>query len=532
MLLFIFSFILSVIFPGSRIAQIRTLPGDTILVVTSENGAWKGTSPESLFLIEGTENFFLTDGIKFEDCYIFSTCGSGLVLIGRDWSDRWGFSKMGPNRQYCSTLEPYLDKLIVGFSDGLCEARSSGIKPLDFFQQGKLSYTIDIAVNGETLATSNLSGVFFSSKVEIEDLFFPDSLSHNKTLFFLSESLLVGTDSGIWLFDGFSWHFIENTSFVYCFFSDLDFIWVGTFEGIEIFDKKSLRKLFKYGNCPVYSICKFKGKWLFGTAIGMFSDSLPCLPDAKNDIVNSFREYPHPFILSPFPVGFNTSPDQTYLFASTFGGKLRIHKGIDFNNPAYTPIIAGFDGEVVSAGTSSTGANYITVKYFNHTDEFGAIFLHAHLAEQSGLRQGDIFHAQDTLGFVGRTGRATNDHLHLETRILVNGSYFSVNPLIWFKPLDGTGAVAGIITQNGLLLEEAKIYGILKPDNIETPFIYAQTYPKGVCSDPELGENFFIDGVLPGFYELEIEKNGKELQTLTIEVRQGLISWLQIDVSR
>lgn len=519
-------------FQGSRIVSVRCIGDDTLLVVTAEDGAWKGSSPEWLTNIHGTEDYFLTDGLKFSSGYIFATCGSGLLFVRENSNERWGFSTMGPQRQYCSSLIIFGNKLFAGFSDGLCEIFENSPAEIEFFTDGKFSYTIDLVSDGKHMAVSNMSGVFILSSSGIKDLLFPDSFSHNKTVAFLSDTIAIGTDSGLWIFDGKSWIFIDESFYINCFFLDSSYVYCGTHEGLEIFDRRTLDKIIAYKTYPVLSIQKFKGRWLFGTAEGLFADSLGSMTDANCFPANIFKEYPHPFIDFPFPAGYNNLPDQTYLYSSTFGGNLRVHKGLDYNNPGETPVVAGADGIVVSSGTSGNGANFITVRYFVHQNEHGAVFLYTHFSRHSPLKPGEVFKSGDTIGFVGHTGRATNDHLHLETRIITNAGTFSVNPSVWLRPIPGTGALAGTITRNGEPLEGAKIYGIFKPWFNETPFIFAETYSGGSESDPEIKENFFIDAVCPGFYSVRIISGNMMLDSFTVEIKQDSISWVERDVDR
>ncbi|MBN1619509.1 M23 family metallopeptidase [candidate division WOR-3 bacterium] len=514
----------------TRIVKIRQIPGDSVLVVSAEAGAWAGDSPENLTLIKGTENFFLTDGLKTESGWIFSTCGSGLLFIGENSFERWGFAKMGPFRQYCASLTFFENRIFASFADGLCEVTGNSIKPVRFFESGRKSYALSMSEYRDKLAVSCMAGIFALTENGVDDLLFPDSFSLNKPVHFLSDSIAAGSNSAFWIHDGSEWILIDKVNFVNCFYSDSVFVYLGAFDGITIYDRSSLKKIFSLGSCPVLSILKHRGRWLFGTAGGLYADSLVFSRSDFSSSVNSYVQYPHPFIMPPFPRGYNNMPDQTYLFSSTFGGKLRVHKGIDFNNPGGTPVLAGGDGIVVSSGTSSNGANYVTVRYFLHREEHGAVFLYTHFREASCLKPGDTVSLGDTLGLIGHTGRATNDHLHLEARTQRGFSSASVNPSIWLLPAEGTGAVSGRITQNGFFSPGLRIYGFYKPGLNETPFLYAETYSAETESDPELGENFFIDGILPGFYRVELKKDNFVIDFFIVEVKEGKISWIERDV--
>ena len=99
-------------------------------------------------------------------------------------------------------------------------------------------------------------------------------------------------------------------------------------------------------------------------------------------------------ITSPF--GFRESPTTG---ASTY------HQGVDLSASAGTPIVASRGGTVTVASYSNAAGYYVTI---NHGDGFSG----------QKVNQGQ------TIGYVGKTGIATGNHLHFG--IATGGSY--VNP--------------------------------------------------------------------------------------------------------
>jgi murein DD-endopeptidase MepM/ murein hydrolase activator NlpD len=59
----------------------------------------------------------------------------------------------------------------------------------------------------------------------------------------------------------------------------------------------------------------------------------------------------------------NPHIDATYRYGSTMGGNFQQHQGVEFNNPAGTPVRAIGDGVVVFAGAAEQGANTVAIRH-------------------------------------------------------------------------------------------------------------------------------------------------------------------------
>src|SRR2546429_7204361 len=136
------------------------------------------------------------------------------------------------------------------------------------------------------------------------------------------------------------------------------------------------------------------------------------------------------------------------------GGNCQQHQGVEFNNPDGTPVHGIGDGVVVFAGPAERGANTVAIRHDRRLKGliiFSTYYHNAQLLASVGQR----VKAGDVIALVGNTGRATNDHLHLEIHAAPADSVpwivdpnerfpkYTVNPELWIRPLPGTGIVAG-----------------------------------------------------------------------------------------
>lgn len=98
-------------------------------------------------------------------------------------------------------------------------------------------------------------------------------------------------------------------------------------------------------------------------------------------------------------------------------GVQQFHNGVDMASPGGSPILAAYDGEVVSASYNSSMGNYIMI---NHGDGLYTIYMHASALYVS---QGQSVARGDKIAAVGTTGRSTGNHLHFSVR--KDGAYVS-----------------------------------------------------------------------------------------------------------
>ena len=154
------------------------------------------------------------------------------------------------------------------------------------------------------------------------------------------------------------------------------------------------------------------------------------------------------------------------------------------------------------------------------------------------VKPGARVRAGQAIARVGNTGRATNDHLHFELAASPTDSIaaivdstqrfppYTTNPELWLQPLPGTGAVAGqVLDASGAPVPQARIYGLVKRDPVETPFSFAETYGEHGHPHPLYGEHFAVGDVPEGVYVLGTEVGGRRiLRRVTVE--PGKLTWV------
>ena len=95
---------------------------------------------------------------------------------------------------------------------------------------------------------------------------------------------------------------------------------------------------------------------------------------------------------------------------SPYGGR-RHHSGTDIKTKANDQILAAFDGEVVFSGKFYGYGNLIRIKHPNGLETY-----YSHNSKNL-VKVGDHVTAGQVIALTGRTGRATTEHLHFETRM-------------------------------------------------------------------------------------------------------------------
>ncbi len=279
-----------------------------------------------------------------------------------------------------------------------------------------------------------------------------------------------------------------------------------------------------------------------GTRCGLrpVSDTLPCIRHAAPEAAAP-REPLTVWLQRPIARTDNAYIDQTYRYGSTMGGNFQQHQGVEFNNPDGTPVMAALSGRVVYAGRAEEGALTVAIRHDTTVTAHGRRYrLYSIYYHNSSLavKPGQRVKTGQVISRVGNTGRATNDHLHFELAASPTDSIgaivdslqrfppYTVNPELWLEPLPNTGIVAGqVVDSAGRPVQQARIYGLVKREPVETPFSYVETYGDKAHGHPLYGEHFAISDVPAGTYVMGTEIDGKKVYR-RVTVEPGQLTWV------
>jgi murein DD-endopeptidase MepM/ murein hydrolase activator NlpD len=243
----------------------------------------------------------------------------------------------------------------------------------------------------------------------------------------------------------------------------------------------------------------------------------------------------HYWLRRPVPEGSAVWTDKAYPFGSTRNGSLRPHHGVEFNVTYDTPVLAAANGEVVYAAADDGQTigpelnfygNVIVVKIDGLVMGQEIFILYGHL-NAIQVTAGQRVNAGDVLGLSGATGVADGPHLHFEVRVGANTYAESRNPLLWLYPFSGRGTVAGRVTwPDGSAVLEAPVS--LRRVDGTSRYAATTTYADSALrSDPTWGENFALDDVDAGFYELTVG-SGEGKQTVDLWVYAGQTTFVEV----
>lgn len=103
------------------------------------------------------------------------------------------------------------------------------------------------------------------------------------------------------------------------------------------------------------------------------------------------------------------------------------HQGVDFKAPRGTPVLASHSGKVIYAGQRLTGYGLTVIVEFS--PYWSTLYSHLHTIT---VKEGQKVLSGHQVGTVGRSGKASGDHLHFEIIYKTQ----PVNPLLYLQPLN------------------------------------------------------------------------------------------------
>jgi murein DD-endopeptidase MepM/ murein hydrolase activator NlpD len=224
----------------------------------------------------------------------------------------------------------------------------------------------------------------------------------------------------------------------------------------------------------------------------------------------------HYWLRRPVPDDGVVWTNKVYPYASTRGGALRPHHGVEFDVQNGSPVLAAAAGTVVTAGDDSSSlfgpetnfyGNLVVIEHQSKYNGMPLYTLYGHLS-QVGVAVGQQVEALQPIGLVGSTGVADGPHLHFEVRVGCNQYGCTRNPSLWLYPFKDYGTIAGrIVRPNGTPIEGFQVTAT-RVDAAST-YKGTTTYSGNtVNADDGWNENFVIDDVNAGYYQINFKVNG------------------------
>jgi murein DD-endopeptidase MepM/ murein hydrolase activator NlpD len=237
----------------------------------------------------------------------------------------------------------------------------------------------------------------------------------------------------------------------------------------------------------------------------------------------------------PVPAASTQWTDKAYPYGSTRSGTLQPHHGVEFAVPIGTPVLAAAGGTVRVAGSDDPlvygpqpnfYGNLVIIEHAASPNGLALYTLYGHLSEVQ-VTVGQSVAAGEQIGLSGDAGVAYGPHLHFEVREGANTYMSTRNPLLWLRPLDGTGVVAGRVTfANGQSAYDAPI--TLRRVDGAAPYTASTSYAQSpVNSDLDWGENFALDDVVGGYYEITAG-SGQATARQTLWVFPGRVNFVTL----
>jgi hypothetical protein len=231
----------------------------------------------------------------------------------------------------------------------------------------------------------------------------------------------------------------------------------------------------------------------------------------------------------------NPYADGMRLFGATLGGTAAPQPGVQFNNPAGTPVRAVAPGVVTGVTEAADGA---VVAIRHDAQREGQIVYSSYVhGGEPRVTTGQRVGAGDVIAVVG--AGAPQPH-GVRLRISLVGlpdaqaapaagipPLRNINPQLAIRPLPGTGVVAGqVFDDAGQPVRSARLYGLVLPYPTESPFSWTETYDADSRGMPGYDEHFAVGDVPAGTYTLGVTI-GTERVWRRVQVAAGQVTWVE-----
>ena len=224
------------------------------------------------------------------------------------------------------------------------------------------------------------------------------------------------------------------------------------------------------------------------------------------------------------------------------GGNFQQHQGVEFNNPDGTPVYAIGSGTVVYAGPAEQGALTVTIRHDTSVDANGKryrIFSTYYHNSALTVKVGRKVAKGTLIARVGNTGRATNDHLHLEISASPSDSigasrgFAAALPAVHHQSRALDRAAARHRHRRGAGVRRQPEPRCRRRGSTASPsgirwtrrISFAETYGDKAHPHPLYGEHFAVSDVPPGTYVVGTEIGGKKVFRQVV-VEEGKLTWV------
>ncbi len=223
-----------------------------------------------------------------------------------------------------------------------------------------------------------------------------------------------------------------------------------------------------------------------------------------------------------------------YPYGSDGNGRYLLHNAVDISGDLGVPLLAAIDGTVAVAQNDYTELYGWRCDWYGHLVVIEAdaryrglpvYVLYGHVLNLS-VEPGDLVQTGRQVAEVGVGGASTAAHLHLEVRVGGNEFGMTRNPLLWLKPAEERGLIAGrLVDPEGRPWQGVQI--IAAGPAYATTWSYLDDPMHYIRPDDELGENFVFGDLQPGNYRVLVTVQGTEYAA-NVTVEAGQVSQVEI----
>lgn len=248
---------------------------------------------------------------------------------------------------------------------------------------------------------------------------------------------------------------------------------------------------------------------------------------------------PHFWMDKPLPGGGRYLINPTFPYGWDQSGRLVMHTGVDSGGGGLgTKLPAVADGTIVMARSDKNEwlgfrcnwyGELVVIELDQKLNGKSVYALYGHVLNIS-VEEGERVARGQTVAEVGFGGAAAVPHLHFEVRVGENDYFSTRNPMLWVRPPETRGVIAGrLIDPNGSPWEGVWISArsLEEGGGEQVTWTYLDDPFHLVNPDEIYAENFVFSDVPPGKHRLILEVQGTRYSA-EVDVVGGEISTVEI----